>query len=145
MLIGINALLTPDLLHALASMGHGETIALVDNNYPATRGRRALELAGATITEATRAVLSVMPLDSFVPNPAWVMETVGDPDSVPPAVAELNALLASAGEKPAEGMERHAFYGAAAECYAIVRTGERRFYGNIILTKGVVPPEESKR
>ncbi len=142
MLIGINALLTPDLLHALAAMGHGDSIVLVDNNYPATRGRRTLDLAGVNVVHALRAVLSLLPLDTFIPNPAQVMQVVGDPTAVPPVVAEMNEVLVAGGQKPAEGLERFAFYAAAAETYAIVRTGERRFFGNIILTKGVVPPPE---
>lgn len=145
MLIGINALLTPDLLHALAAMGHGDSIVLVDNNYPATRGRRTLDLAGADVVQALSAVLSLLPLDSFIPNPAQVMQVVGEPDAVPPVVAEMNAVLAATGAKPAQGIERFAFYAAAEACYAVVRTGERRFYGNIILTKGVVPPPEVRR
>jgi len=142
MLIGINALLTPDLLHALAAMGHGDSIVLVDNNYPATRGRRTLDLPGANVVQSLRAVLSLLPLDTFIPNPAQVMQVVGDPTAVPPVLAEMNEVLADGGHKPAELVERFAFYAAAAEAYAIVRTGERRFYGNIILTKGVIPPPE---
>lgn len=141
MLIGIDPLLTPDLLHALAAMGHGDSIVLVDNNYPATRGRRTIDLAGANVVQALRAVLTLLPLDTFIPNPAQVMQVVGEPESVPPVVREMNDALKASGAKPAEGMERFAFYAAASECYAIVRTGERRFYGNIMLTKGVVPPE----
>ena len=30
-------LLTPELLHALASMGHGDDLALVDAHFPAAR------------------------------------------------------------------------------------------------------------
>ncbi len=147
MLIGINALLTPDLLHALAAMGHGDSIVLVDANYPGTRGRRALDLPGANVTQALRAVLSLLPLDTFIPNPAQVMQVVGDPAAVPPVFAEMNEVLVAGGNKPAEGIERFAFYAAAADAYAIVRTGERRFYGNIILTKGVIAPpaEETRR
>jgi L-fucose mutarotase len=61
---------------------------------------------------------------------------------VPPVVAEMNAALVRRGAKPAVGLERNAFYAAAESAYAIVQTGERRFYGNILLTKGVVAPEE---
>jgi len=145
MLIGINALLTPDLLHALAAMGHGDSIVLVDNNYPATRGRRTLDLAGANVVQALKAVLSLLPLDSFIPNPAQVMQVVGDPAAVPPVVAEMNEVLVAGGNKPSLGVERFAFYTAAEDAYAIVRTGERRFYGNVILTKGVIPPPEEAR
>jgi L-fucose mutarotase len=143
MLLGLDPLLTPDLLHALAAMGHGECIALVDANYPATRGRRCIPLAGANTPHALRAVLSVLPIDSFIPDPVLVMQVVDDPDSRPEVVAEMDAALAARGHKAAAGLERHAFYAAAEACYAIVATGERRFYGNIILTKGVVTPEEN--
>lgn len=141
MLIGLDTLLTADLLHALAAMGHGETIVLVDANYPATRGRRLIQLPGATTPRALQAVLSVLPIDTFIPEPAAVMQVVGDPDAVPDVVAEMNACLAAAGCAPAAGVERYAFYEMAETAYAIVQTGERRFYGNIALTKGVIAPE----
>lgn len=144
MLIGIPALLTPDLLHALASMGHGDTIALVDANYPATRGKRTIELPGANTSQTLRAILALLPLDSFVPQPALVMQVVGEPKTVPPAVAEMNEILVAGGSKAAGSLERFSFYTAAQEAYAIVRTGERRFYANIILTKGVIAPPEKK-
>jgi L-fucose mutarotase len=141
MLIGLDPLLTPDLLHALAAMGHGDTIALVDANYPAMRGRRTLDLAGADVVQALAAVLRLLPLDSFVPAPAHTMQVVGDPNAEPPVVVAMNAALRAAGHQKAATLERHAFYAAAEQAYALVRTSERRFYGDIILTKGVIPPE----
>ncbi len=143
MLIGLDPLLTPDLLYALASMGHGDTIALVDANYPATRGRRLVTLPGAGVTAILRAVLTVLPIDTFVAQPAVVMQVVDEPETVPPVAAEMNGLLHAQGAGPAQAIGRHAFYAAAEQAYAIVLTGERRFYGNIILTKGVVPPADS--
>lgn len=141
MLIGLDPLLTPDLLHALAAMGHGERIALVDANYPATRGRRLIRLAGVDAPRALAAVLSLLPLDDFIPDPALVMQVVGDPAAVPPVIAAFNAELARHGAAPAGSLERHRFYAEAEAAFAIVATGERRFYGNILLTKGVIPPE----
>ncbi len=141
MLIGLDPLLTPDLLHALASMGHGDDIVLADANYPATRGRLLLAVPGAGIVPLLRAVLTLFPLDRFVPHPAQTMQVVDSPDQVPPVVAEMNEVLRLNGAHPARAVERHAFYGIAERAYAIVRTGERRFYGNIVLTKGVLPPE----
>jgi L-fucose mutarotase len=141
MLIGLDPLLTPDLLHALAAMGHGDRIVLVDANYPATRGRRLIALPGADAPRTLGAILSLLPIDTFVPDPAAVMQVVGDPTAVPPVVAEMNAILRAHGAGPAAGIERHQFYAAAETAYAIVQTGERRFYGNIMLTKGVLPPE----
>jgi len=143
MLIGLDPLLSPDLLHALAAMGHGERIALVDANYPATRGRRLIALPGIGVARTLRAVLSVLPADSFVPDPAAVMQVVGEPGAVPAVVREMSAELTAQGWPTAVGMERHAFYAAAEAAYAIVQTGERRFYGNILLTKGVIPPPEA--
>ncbi len=141
MLIGLDPLLSPDLLHALAAMGHGDRIVLVDANYPATRGRRLMSVPGVDVVRTLKAVLSLLPCDSFVPDPAAIMQVVGDAAAVPPVVGEMNAVLAAHGWPAAVGIERHAFYEAAETAYAIVQTGERRFYGNVLLTKGVIPPE----
>ncbi|TRL40755.1 RbsD/FucU family protein [Rhizobium straminoryzae] len=137
MLINIDPLLSPDLLHVLRAMGHGDEIAIVDANFPGTtNARRLVRLDGISVTEATRAILTVLPLDDFVDVPVFTMEVVGSPEEVPPAVAELRALV---GERGACGtLERHAFYARARDCFAIVQTGETRLYGNIILKKGVV-------
>ena len=141
MLKNIHPLLTPDLLRALAAMGHGDRIVLVDANYPATRGRRVIYLPGIDIPRALQAVLSVFPVDTFSPEPCAVMQVVGEPAALPVVQAEMNAVLVKHGAKPAMSLERHAFYVAAETAYAVVQTGERRFYGNILLTKGVVAPE----
>lgn len=137
MLRGIDPLLTPDLLHALAAMGHGDTLVIADANFPAAAiARRLIRLPGTDAPRALAAVLSLLPLDDFIPNPAAVMEVVGDPDALPPPVAEMAVLLPA----PPLRLERQAFYAAARDAFAVVATGERRFYGNIILTKGVIPP-----
>jgi L-fucose mutarotase len=141
MLIGLDPLLTPDLLHALAAMGHGDRIVLVDANYPSTRGRRTIPIPGADAPRVLRAVLSLLPVDTFVPAPAEIMQVVGNPAAVPQVVVDMNTVLHQHGWPAAAGIERHAFYASAETAYAIVPTGERRFYGNIILTKGVLPPE----
>ncbi len=141
MLIGLDPLLTPELLHALAAMGHGDRIVLVDANYPATRGRRLIRQPGADTPRVLRAVLSLLPCDTYVDDPAQIMQVVGDAAAVPPVVAQMNAILRAAGWPEAVGIERHAFYEAAETAYAIVQTGERRFYGNVALTKGVIAPD----
>ena len=137
MLINIHPLLSPELLHALRAMGHGDEIALVDANFPGTsNAQRLIRLDGVTITDAASAVLSVLPLDEFVDVPVFTMEVVGKPEEVPPAVADLRAIV---GDRAACGtLERHAFYARARTCFAIVQTGETRLYANIILKKGVV-------
>ncbi len=143
MLRGIHPLLTPDLLHALAAMGHGDRIALVDANYPAAAGaRRLIALPGLDAPAVLRAVLTVLPIDTFVPDSTLTMNVVGNAAEVPEAVAEFSAALAACGAPVPRGVDRHRFYELAAASFAIVQTGERRLYGNIILTKGVVHPDE---
>ena len=122
-------------------MGHGERIVLVDANYPATRGQRLIRQPGADTPTVLRAILSLLPVDTYVEDPAQIMQVVGDPTAVPAVVADMNTILAAAGWPAAIGIERHAFYRAAETAYAIVQTGERRFYGNIALTKGVIAPD----
>lgn len=139
MLLGLDPLLTPDLLHALASAGHGDRIAIVDANFPAaSTARRLIPLRGASATAALVAVLSVLPVDDFEPDSVVVMAVVGDSEQTPEAVAEFTRVLAVAGVAPPSRLPRHDFYSAVREAYAVVLTGERRLYGNIMLTKGVV-------
>jgi L-fucose mutarotase len=144
MLKGIHPLLSPDLLYALAAMGHGDRIAVVDANFPALGlARRSIVLAGATAPDVLAAILSVLPIDDFAPDPVSVMQVVGDAAQLPETVQEFIAILATHNLTAPAQLDRQAFYRAAAEAFAIVQTGERRFYGNILLTKGVVPPDAS--
>ncbi len=143
MLKGLDPLLTPDLLHALRAMGHGDEIAIVDANYPAqSAGPDVIRLDAADATRVLEAVLSVMPLDTFVPEAAWRMEVVGQPSAEQPIFAEFRSVIAQreGAQFRLGSIERYAFYERASECFVVVATGERRFYGNIILKKGVVPP-----
>ena len=55
MLKGLDPLLSPDLLHVLAQMGHGDQIALVDRNFPAaSTARRLVRLDGCDLSAAVR-------------------------------------------------------------------------------------------
>ncbi|MEX0284345.1 MAG: RbsD/FucU family protein [Paracoccaceae bacterium] len=144
MLIGIHPALTPDLLRHLRAMGHGDEIVIADANFPGEScGQRIERLPGINATEALRAILSIMPLDSFVEAPARSMEVVGDPEAVPPIVAEFQQIIRDCASDPCDvkGVERHAFYVEARKAYCVVQTSESRLYGNIILSKGIVPPD----
>ena len=143
MLKNLPPLLTPDALHALASMGHGDDLAIVDANFPSARlarqgGARLVELPGMDAPTLLQAVLRLLPLDTFTADPARTMAVVGDATAVPPPVAAFQAALLAAGEAPATVVERHAFYAQAGAAFAIFRTGEMRKYGNILLRTGVV-------
>jgi L-fucose mutarotase len=141
MLRDIDPILSPDLLHTLRAMGHGDEIVIADANFPGTStGPLCIRADGSSASEILRAVLSVMPLDNFVPDPALTMQVVGDPDAVPEAVADFQRIINETADNPAvvQGLERFAFYDRAATAFAVVQTGERRLYGNIILKKGVI-------
>lgn len=144
MLRGIDPLLTPELLMILRAMGHGDEIAIVDANFPAVSSAlRLVRLDGANATQALGAILSLMPLDSFVEDPTACMQVVGKPEQIPPAAADFQKIIdrLSGFPKKITMVERFAFYDRAKQCFAIVATGERRLYGNIILKKGVIGPD----
>ncbi len=141
MLKGIHPSLTPDLLHALQSMGHGDVLAIVDANFPATtHARRLIESPGTGSPAMLAAVLTLLPLDTRTSPAIFTMEVTGDPAAVPPPVAEFAGVLRAEGLADMEigHLERHAFYERARGAFAIVRTGELRRFGNILLVKGVV-------
>jgi L-fucose mutarotase len=140
MLKGIDPVLSPDLLHALRAMGHGDEIAIVDANFPAaSNARRLIRLDGVEAPRLVRAIASVLPLDEFQPDAAFRMAVTEDPAAVPPVVTEFQQLLESAGyRRPIEPLERFAFYERARAAYAIVATGEARLWGNLILKKGAL-------
>ncbi|MCV6600671.1 MAG: ribose ABC transporter [Cohaesibacter sp.] len=143
MLRDIDPVLSPDLLHILRSMGHGDELVIADANFPASSvGQRVTRLDGLEATRVLEAVLSVMPLDHFVSDPAHVMEVVGDAQMVPPVVAAFQACINERADHPAslQSLERFAFYERARRAFAVVQTGETRLYGNIIVKKGVVAP-----
>ncbi len=96
MLKGLDPVLGPDLLHVLAAMGHGDELVVADGNFPAASlARRLVRLDGVDAPRALRAILSVLPLDTFTRTPAAVMAVVGDPGAVPEPVREFQALVDS--------------------------------------------------
>ena len=143
MLKGIDPLLGPELLAVLRAMGHGDEIVIADANFPAdANAQRLIRLDGVPGPRVVQAIVSVLALDDFVPEAAFRMEDSSAPDAVPPVCQEYAAVLAAAGYTRAIApIERHAFYERAREAYGIVATGEPRFWGNLILKKGAIPPE----
>ncbi len=146
----IDAALGADVLHALRSMGHGDELILCDTNFPADSVARSttlgklLHMENTTCAAAAKAILTLMPLDTFVDQPALRMEIVGKPGEVPPVQAEVQSAIDAAegkGKFPLGSIERHAFYERAKNAYCVIRTGERRFYGCFVLKKGVVAPD----
>jgi L-fucose mutarotase len=148
MLKNIDPILNADVLYALRAMGHGDDLILCDTNFPAESVAQETALGellriDAPLARVARAVLSLYPLDSFVEDSAARMEIVGKPDEVPEVQEEVQAEINMAEGKawPMVSVERFAFYERAKQAFAVIQTGERRFYGCIALRKGVIPPE----
>ena len=145
MLKGIDPLLGPDLLAALRAMGHGDEIAIVDANYPAdAHAKRLVRMDGHAAPEIVDAVLSLMPLDAAVPEAAFRPCAFGDCGRVEPVFAAFEEVIAR--REPGFRLVPIAgdsFYERIRAAYAVVASGERRLYGNIILRKGVIDPFEA--
>lgn len=149
MLKGIDPRLNAEVLGALRAMGHGDMLIIADTNFPAetvarqTTHGRLLRMENLSAAEAVNAVLSVLPLDDFVPDFAGRMEVVGDAAALPQVQIEVQAEVdrAEGRARLLPSVERFAFYDLAKQAYAVIQTGERRFYGCFMLRKGVIPPE----
>jgi L-fucose mutarotase len=146
MLKNIDPVISAELLYVLMLMGHGDDLVVCDINHPAvtiakqTTYGKLLDLSGCTIPQATKAILSLMPLDTFVDQPVMRMKVVGDPDGTVPIFDEMQKTVdACEGRRVNIGAyDRFDFYAAAKKSFAIVRTSDPGPYGCFILRKGVI-------
>jgi len=153
MLKNIDPLLNADVLHALRAMGHGDELVICDANFPADSIARAtalgklLRIDGVDAPRAVRAILSVLPLDTFVESPATRMEVVGDPEAIPTVQREAQSEVDAAEGRavPFASIERHAFYARARKAYCVIATGETRGYGCFVFAKGVLLAPDAPR
>lgn len=147
MLKGLDPILNADVLYALRAMGHGDDLIICDTNFPSDSVARQTVLGRVLridrpAAEVVRAVLTLYPIDTFVEDAAGRMEVVGAPETILPVMQEVQAEVTAAGGPQMMGIERYAFYDRAKQAYAVIQTGERRFYGCFALRKGVIPPDE---
>lgn len=147
MLKGLDPILNADVLYALRAMGHGDDLIIADTNFPSDSVAHETVLGhklriDCSAAEVVRAVLSVYPIDTFVDDAAARMEVVGEPDTILPVMEEVQAEVTAAGGPTMMSIERFAFYERSKKAFAVIQTGERRFYGCFALRKGVVPPDE---
>jgi L-fucose mutarotase len=151
MLKSIDPILNADVLYALRAMGHGDDLVICDTNFPADSTARQtvlgdlLRIDNVSAARAARAILSVLPLDSFVEYPALRMEIAGRPGEIPPVQAEVQTEIDAAAGRPLPlgSIERFAFYDLAKKAYCVIQTGERRFYGCFVFKKGVIAPDQA--
>ena len=141
MLKGIDPLLSGELLRILDDMGHGDRLLLVDRNYPAaSSGLPVVRLGEVTVLRAAQAILSVMPLDSFIAHPLERMEVEDDPAKTTPTQDAMLELASRVEGRPLGFgvIPRLDFYARARECYAVVHTLDEQPYGCFVMHKGVV-------
>ncbi|RWL10854.1 MAG: transporter [Mesorhizobium sp.] len=147
MLIGIPALLGPQLLATLRAMGHGDEIALVDGNYPAQeQAHRLIRADGHHLVPMLDAILSVLPVDDAVPEALFRASVKGDPLLADPVHHEMEAICARrAPGRKVVALAGADFYQRVRSAHAIVATSEPRLYANIIIRKGVIYPPETRK
>lgn len=143
MLKGIPEILSPELLCALSQMGHGDELVIADGNFPChTVGKNSIVIRadGHGVPEILDAVLQVLPLDTYTPQPVGLMEVVKGDNVETPIWDEYEKLLNKYEPEhhDIEYIERFAFYERAKGAYLIISTGEKALYANILLKKGVV-------
>lgn len=141
MLKGIPTIISPELIKILMEMGHGDELVISDGNFPAaSHAQRLVRCDGHSVPELLDAVLTLFPLDPYVDAPATLMQVVpGDPVKTP--IWEVYKEIVKKHEpvnNQFENIERFAFYEKAKKAYAVVATGEKALYANIILKKGVI-------
>ncbi len=138
MLQGVNPLLTGPVLLHLDAMGHSDSVAVVDAHFPAARiGRVVIDLPCTTSPDVVAAVCSVLPLDDA---PALDLMTSADEAVLP--VQEQLMEAAGLGRDGTQFVDRFGYYDLVASAQLVLRTGETRVYGNALLRKGLVTPEQ---
>ena len=136
MLTGIHPILAGELLAALDRLGHGDELVVADANFPAHRlGAEVVETPGLPSPEVVEAIRTVVPLDGYEGASVLLMAAEGGERL--PVQHELVEAASAPADRVAE-LERFAFYERAAAARLVVRTGELRPYGNLVLRKGVV-------
>jgi L-fucose mutarotase len=142
MLIGIDPVISPELLDALFRMGHGDEIVLADAFFPGdSMNSRVIRADGIRIPALLDGILALINLDSYVPNPLAMMRPVPG-DSLDESVEKSYRAVIDRrwpGTAAIERVERFTFYERAKKAFAVLMTGETVKYGNIILKKGVIP------
>ena len=146
MLKGIDRAVTAEMLMVLMSMGHGDDILICDVNHPAatiaktTTHGRLIDMSGCDLPRAAEAILSLMPLDTFVQAPVIRMNVVDDPERIMPVQERMQEVVNRVEGRavPIQALERFDFYATAKSAFAVVRTADPGPYGCFIMRKGVI-------
>lgn len=146
MLIGIDPVISPELLDALFRMGHGDELVLGDAFFPGnTFNSRVIRADGIKIPALLEGILALINLDLYSPHPVIMMQPVPGDELDPSVEKSFRSVIDRRwpGTPATERMERFAFYERCKTAYAVVMSGETVKYGNIILKKGVIPLQKT--
>lgn len=141
MLKHIHPLFSADLLYCLQSMGHGDTLAIVDANFPAASNSqfKHIPMLGVNCSQILEAILKHVPLDAFTPAPIRIM---AQDNSEQPTDAASDFIKTVKQSEESEYnhifLERNEFYKKSRECQLIISTNDLRPYACVILQKGVI-------
>lgn len=144
MLKGVPQILSPNLLKVLCEMGHSDQIVIADGNFPTeSMGKDCIVIRcdGHGIPELLDAILKVFPLDTYVEKPVNLMEVMAGDTVLTPIWDDYKKIISkydNRGDNTVGTIERFKFYDEAKKAYAIIATGEKALYANVILQKGVV-------
>jgi len=141
MLKRIDPVISPSLLKILDEMGHGDEILLADANYPAeSAGKRndsiVVRADGIGIPLLLEAILKLLPLDTFADYNIVLMRSEKGKPEIWNKYEDI--FKKSEEDLRIKRVPRFEFYDLASESYAIVATGERALYANVLLKKGVI-------
>ena len=144
MLKGIPSIISPELLKVLCEMGHSDRIVIADGNFPAEsmgKNTKVIRCDGHGVPEILDAILQLFPLDTYVEKPALLMEVMKGDNAKTPIWDTYKEIISKHDPRGADTVgtiERFAFYEEAKKGYAIIATGEKALYANLILQKGVL-------
>lgn len=137
-------LIHPQILEALGAAGHGSLVLISDGNFPSlTAPRREarrvylnLRPGMVTVTDVLETLVKVVPIER-----AALMAPDGG--GAPPVRAEVVRLLDVG--TVVELIARPAFYAATRtdDLALVIVTGDDRWYANVLLTIGALPPSDA--
>ena len=139
---GIPDSIVPELLFALAKMGHGDFLVIADANFPSdsiansTVLKNPIRVHGTT-SDILRDILTLMPVDQYQPHPVKVMDRV-ESDKLKNLEVPAYSLLSAVSGTTLEYVERFEFYEIAKKAFVVIQTNDRSLYANCIVVKGVL-------
>ena len=144
MLKNIPPIISPELLKVLCEMGHSDTIVIADGNFPSEsmgKNAKVIRMDGHGGCDVLEAVLKLFPLDPYVEQSVTLMEVMPGDTVETPIWDEYKRIIKKEegkGPEVVRNIDRFAFYEEAKKAYAIIATGEKALYANLILQKGVI-------